>query len=139
MSVDAAQRSCEPLERVQDLWGAVSGAEEAQAKMHGMLAPLAAAAGRATSAGGGEDESLRALRDGVDEVMRSTEEALLVTRLLLRHAAELLAFVHHVDVPVHPSQHHKVGGKTRKLPQVCPRIMLRRHAQHAQHAWPAVT
>lgn len=118
----AAHRACKPQACIQGLWDAVSGAEEAQAKLHGMLAPLAAAASTATAASGAEGQLLQELRDGVDEVMRSTEEALLVTRLLLRHAAELLAFVHHVDVPVHPSLHHKVGGKTRKLPQVHPRM-----------------
>lgn len=87
-----------------------------------MLGPLASAAHGMHSTPavcGQKGEVLRELRGTVDAVMRSTEQALLMTRMLLRHGADLLAFVHHVDVPVHPSLHHKIGSTTQKLVQVC--------------------
>lgn len=91
-------------------------------RLHGMLGPLASAAHGPHStpaAWGQEGEALHELRGTVDAVMRSTEQALLMTRMLLRHGADLLAFVHRIDVPVHPSLHHKIGSKTQKLAQVC--------------------
>jgi hypothetical protein len=53
-----------------------------------------------------------------DHIMRATEEALLVTRVLHRHMAGVVAYVHQVDVPVHPSMQHIVGGKTTRLAEV---------------------
>lgn len=66
-----------------------------------------------------DDDAARSLLDTVDEIMRVSEGALLTTRLLLRHMAEVVAFVHGVEVPVHPSLRHKVGKSAMQLAAVC--------------------
>jgi hypothetical protein len=59
------------------------------------------------------------LLDTVDEIMKVSEGALLTTRMLLRHMAEVVAYVYGVEVPVHPSMHHKLGRRTIPLTEVC--------------------
>lgn len=109
----------QPVEVMQELWDVVRSAENAQSKLRGALAPVAAADVHSMH-GPGSDGSCQArlLGNAVDSVMRSTEEALLVTGMLLRHAADMLAFVHRVQVPIHSSLHHKIGGKTQAPEQV---------------------
>eukprot|EP00892_Ulva_mutabilis_P006301 jgi/Ulvmu1/4042/UM019_0019.1 len=93
-----------------ELWDAVQSAEDGQVKLRGVLEPFAAAAHSTHSAARGDAVQLHGeVRDHVDAALRGTEGALLMSRMLLRHAAYLLAFVHSVSVPVHPSLHHKVG------------------------------
>lgn len=65
-------------------------------------------------------DSTESVLDSVDEIMKVSEGALLTTRLLLRHMAEVIAFKHEVHVPVHPSVRHLHGSSTMQLKEVCP-------------------
>lgn len=103
----------------QVLRDTVHAAEESQAQLHAVLAPLTAAPNSTLTVHRAHQEGLARVCEEVDIVMRSSEEALLVTRILFRHSADLLAFVNGLEIPVHPSLHHKLGKKVQKLAQVC--------------------
>ena len=72
-------------------------------------------------------ERQEAVKRALHRVMYATERAQLMARLLLGHCASLLAFWHQLEVPVHPSQQHRVGAKAQLLAEVCNAWRTLRH------------